>query len=141
MSLSKIQKKAQYSLSALDCPEGELSILIVDDSQITTLNQKYLKRQGPTNVIAFPMKAENFPGITPQLMGDVVISVETAEREGQIAGISLEDRLDQLLIHGILHLFDYDHEQCEEEALKMEQKSKELLSLIKKKIKPLNPSL
>jgi len=118
----------------LDCPDGELSILIVDDPQIAELNQQYLNRTGPTNVIAFPMKMENFSGVTPKLLGDVVISAETAERESRLSGISLELRMDQLLIHGILHLFDYDHEHSEQEAQVMAQKSDELLTLMNAKI-------
>ncbi len=126
----KIQQTAQVILSALDCPDGELSILIVDDFQIEELNKKYLNRLGPTNVIAFPMREGRFSNITPQLLGDVVISVEAAMREGKLAKISMEDRFDQLLIHGILHLFGYDHEKSKEEADKMEKKSNELLGVL-----------
>ncbi|UCF89911.1 MAG: rRNA maturation RNase YbeY [Desulfobacterales bacterium] len=121
---------AEAILNALDCPHGELSILLVDDPQIAELNRAYLDREGPTNVIAFPMRAGPFVNITPHLLGDVVISVETALKEGQEAGISVEKRLSQLLVHGILHLFGYDHEQTPMEALRMEQKSADLLSLL-----------
>jgi len=114
----------------LDCPDGELSILIVDDLQIEALNKRYLNRSGPTNVIAFPMREGRFSNITPRLLGDVVISVEAAMREGKLAKISMEDRFDQLLIHGILHLFDYDHEKSEQDAQQMEKKSDELLCLL-----------
>ena len=79
ISPEKISQKAQDILNALDCPDGELSILIVDDSQIETLNREYLNRSGPTNVIAFPMREGEFSNISPHLLGDVVISAETAE--------------------------------------------------------------
>ncbi len=125
-----IQKKAQAILNALGCPNGELSLLIVDDPQIERLNKEYLQRNGPTNVIAFPMQTGEFADIAPQLLGDVVISIETAAREGEMAGSSLEDRIIQLLVHGILHLLGYDHEKSEDEALKMEAKSQELLKLL-----------
>ncbi|MBW2192693.1 MAG: rRNA maturation RNase YbeY [Deltaproteobacteria bacterium] len=128
----EIQKKAQAILNALGCPDGELSILIADDSQIAILNKKYLNRSGPTNVIAFPMQEGEFSTMTPQLLGDVVISIETAEREGQMAGIQTEERFTQLLIHGILHLFGYDHEKDERESLRMDRKSNELIKLIEK---------
>lgn len=114
----------------MDCPDGELSILIVDDLQIEELNKRYLNRLGPTNVIAFPMREGRFSNITPRLLGDVVISVEAAMQEGELAKISMEDRFDQLLIHGILHLFGYDHEKSKEEADKMEKKSNELLDVL-----------
>ena len=71
-----------------------------------------------------------FTEITPNLLGDVVISIETAEREGQKANISKQKRLDQLLIHGILHLLGYDHENAQSEALRMEAKTRELLKII-----------
>ncbi len=128
--LKKIQKKAQAVLSALDCPDGELSLLVVDDPQIATLNRQYLNRHGPTNVIAFPMRQGEFSNLTPQLLGDVVISVETAASEAKNAGISMPERFAQLLVHGILHLFGYDHEKSKQQARKMEEKSNELIKLL-----------
>lgn len=114
----------------MDCPDGELSVLLVDDAQIAELNTQYLDRQGPTNVLAFPMDPDAFPDITPKLIGDVVISVETAHKEGEMAGIDTAKRLYQLLIHGILHLFDHDHVNTTREALEMEKKSEELERLV-----------
>jgi len=111
-------------------PDAELSLLIVDDPQIAVLNQDYLNRQGPTNVIAFPMLEGEFTDITPHLLGDVVISVETADREAQAMGIGADERFLQLLIHGILHLLGYDHEKSEAEAVRMEEKSDELLAVV-----------
>ena len=131
MSLKKMEKNAQAVLNALDFPDGELSILIIDDPQIAILNKEYLNRQGPTNVIAFPMRDGGFGDLNPQLLGDVVISVETARREGDDAGISTHARLSQLLVHGILHLFDYDHENDDDEARRMEEKSNELLEMLR----------
>ena len=100
-----MREKAQAILNALDCPDGELSILIVDDSQIEKLNREYLSRSGPTNVIAFPMREGDFHDLNPQLLGDVVISIETAAKEGSNMGIPMEKRVIELLVHGILHLF------------------------------------
>ncbi|MGD9238565.1 MAG: rRNA maturation RNase YbeY [Desulfobacterales bacterium] len=117
-------------LNALDYPDAELSILIVDDQQIAQFNRDYLNRKGPTNVIAFPMRAGQFSEITPSLLGDVVISADTAHREGQGAGFSMQDRLDQLLIHGILHLCGYDHENTKTGARRMQKKAEELLKII-----------
>jgi probable rRNA maturation factor len=115
----------------LDYPDAELSILIVDDQQIAQFNHDYLNRTGSTNVIAFPMRTGRFSEITPNLLGDVVISADTAHREGQSAGFSMQDRLDHLLIHGILHLCGYDHENTKTEARRMEKKTEELLKIIK----------
>ena len=117
----------------MDCPEAELSILIVDDQQIAQLNHQYLNREGPTNVIAFPMRQGPSSDITPNLLGDVVISADTAKREAKSAGISAQHRFDQLLVHGTLHLLGYDHEHSASEASKMEKKAKELLQLLEHK--------
>ncbi len=96
------------------------------------LNKKYLKKEGTTNVIAFPMhkdilKADEITGIQ---IGDVVISADTAKKESEIENIGFETKLFQLLVHGILHLVGYDHETSEEDAVVMEDKSIELLNLI-----------
>ena len=126
----KIEKAAQAVLNALDCPDAELSILLVDDPQIAVLNKGYLNRPGPTNVIAFPMREGDFSDISPNLLGDVVVSVDTAEREAHAANIHPEERLLELLIHGILHLFGYDHESDEDEAARMEAKTRELMKVV-----------
>jgi len=131
ISLEKIQQTAKAILNALACPDAELSILIVDDPKIEVLNKEYFNRYGSTNVIAFPMRTGQFNNIAPQLLGDVVISIETAAREGEIAGMSMEERFTQLLVHGILHLLGYDHEKNKKQAYKMEKKSDEILKLIK----------
>ena len=132
ISMATIQQKTIDILNALACHDAELSILIVDDSQIAILNKKHLRRHGPTNVIAFPMRTDQFSNINPELLGDVAISIETAEKEGKSIEISMEERFTQLLVHGILHLLGYDHEKSEQEADKMEKKSDEILKLISK---------
>jgi probable rRNA maturation factor len=128
--MTSIQQKTKDILNALACDDAELSILIVDDPQIEILNKKYFGRNGPTNVIAFPMYTDQFSNINPELLGDVVISIETAEKEGKSIGISMKERFTELLVHGILHLLGYDHENSEQEADKMEKKSNEILKLI-----------
>jgi probable rRNA maturation factor len=104
----------------------------VDDPQIEILNQQYLNRQGPTNVIAFAMREGEFSDLTPNLLGDVVISMDTTAKEAKSAGLSRERRFNELLIHGILHLLGYDHENSQREARRMEDKSREILGLIYK---------
>jgi probable rRNA maturation factor len=126
----EIEKKAKIILNALGSPDGELSVLIVNDEEMARLNKTHLHRLGPTNVIAFPMQEGPFREISPCLLGDVVISVDAAAREGKDAGITTEARLDQLLVHGVTHLFGFDHEKTPEAAEAMKAKEKELLTLL-----------
>ena len=130
ISPKKIKQTVRVILNALDFPDGEISILIVDDLQIEKLNRQYLNRTGPTNVIAFAMREGEFAEVSPQLLGDVVISADTAAKEALNAGMSTDRRFDELLVHGILHLFGYDHEESEKEARRMEEKTRQLLELI-----------
>jgi len=118
----------------LGCNAHEISIVILDDQEMAQLNKTYRGINKPTNVLAFPMQEGEFSEITPGLLGDVVISMETAEREAVTARISLEERTSQLLIHGILHLLGFDHEMGDREAAIMEKKSLELLRLVEKNI-------
>ena len=129
--IESFRHKAQAVLDALDSPEAELSVVLVDDAFIAELNRQYLQREGPTNVIAFPMQEGRFSDVSPQLLGDVVVSVDTARREAADAGIDFETRLDELIVHGILHLFGYDHETDAAQARIMASRSQEILEMLK----------
>jgi len=84
--------------------------MIVDDEGIRTINRDYLRRDRPTNVIAFSLAEGDFGDVNPGVLGDVVVSAETAAREARAARIPVEDAILYLIIHGILHLAGYDHE-------------------------------
>ena len=131
ISTQQIRTTAQALLNALDSPDSELSILITDDTEIARLNLQYRNRKGPTNVLSFPMHEGDFSEVIPEMLGDVVISAETAAREGIEMGFSFTQRFNFLLVHGILHLFGYDHETSDDDAVKMDKKSEELYELIK----------
>ncbi len=92
------------------------------------MNMTYLNHTGPTNVISFPMLEGPFSEITPELLGDVVISADTARREADDAGMPFHERFNELLVHGILHLVGYDHIHADEAAA-MARKSEELMAL------------
>jgi probable rRNA maturation factor len=128
--LEKIKTKARKILNALAFYESELSIVLVDDRQMSSLNWEYRKRRGSTNVLAFAMREGEFAHISPQLLGDVIISLPTAQREAEEAGISLDAMISRLLVHGILHLVGFDHEGGEGAAHEMEQRSTELLAIL-----------
>ena len=114
--LNGIQKKTEKILKDLGFPEAEISILLVDDTEIARLNGLYLSRMGPTNVISFPQNEGEDSDLNPEILGDVVISVETAQKEADTAGQTLDWALDRLIVHGVLHLVGYDHESPEADA-------------------------
>jgi len=93
----------------LGCPEAEVGCLLVTDRRIRALNRRYRGEDFPTDVLAFPQGEGGGPPGHPGLLGDVVISVETAARQAARAGHSLEREAALLLIHGILHLLGHDH--------------------------------
>lgn len=106
-------------------------MVIVDDAEIRVLNRDYLQRDHATNVISFPMQEGEGAGIQPAVLGDVVISADTAARDAMDAGLSFESELYFLLLHGILHLCGYDHERgTEEEAREMEGKEREIFDML-----------
>lgn len=113
------------------CHNKELSVLLTDDARIAELNQQYLGRKGPTNVLAFPMSGGPPPHLETRLLGDVVVSVDTAVRESEQTGETPEETLYRLIIHGILHLLDYDHESSPQESERMENEQTRLLELIR----------
>jgi len=113
----------------LACHEKELSLLFTDNERIARLNDRYLGRKGPTNVLAFPMSGGPEPGVDSGMLGDVVVSVDTAISESTDLDEPLEHTIDRLIIHGILHLLGYDHEKSEAEAERMENEEKRLMAL------------
>lgn len=106
--------------------------MLTDDNRICELNERYLGRAGPTNVLAFPMEGGLGLPFASEMLGDVVVSVETALRESKEQGKTLEETIDRLLVHGILHLLGYDHEVSPEEAEKMEAEEERIMTLISK---------
>jgi probable rRNA maturation factor len=99
-------------------PEAELCIKAVDEDTIATLNEQWMDKQGPTDVLAFPMD-ELMPGdldaeLDEGVLGDLVLSPAVAQRQGEAAGHGLLAELELLTTHGILHLLGYDHAEPEE---------------------------
>ncbi|WP_236021837.1 rRNA maturation RNase YbeY [Geomesophilobacter sediminis] len=116
----------------MGCPEAELSISIVGDRTIRQINREYLGRDKATNVISFAMQEGEFGQVNPDVLGDVVVSADTAAREAEEGGEPFFSRLCFLLLHGILHITGYDHERSgEEEARRMEKREQEIFTVLK----------
>ncbi len=104
-----LRRRARQILAALDSDRAELSILLVDDAEIATLNQRYRGRSRPTDVLAFSLLEGAHADRRGALLGDVVIGIETAARQARARRRTLDDEVARLLVHGALHLLGYDH--------------------------------
>lgn len=124
--------------------EAELSVIFVDEQSISDLNERFLGGEGPTDVLAFPMDddivlggrqpdqggrgpgAPSEPGEPPYLIGDVVVCPSVAQKQAIEHHKPLDDELALLVVHGVLHLLEYDHAE-EEETIAMKRREQELL--------------
>ncbi len=129
LSKSKILRCARVALKFMSEDSAELSLLFVDDFYIKRLNRKYRKVNSRTDVLAFAMReGQGLPKDSP-ILGDVVISAETAKREAKKRNIVFQGELDLYVVHGVLHLLGYDDESPRERK-KMKAKEKEILSIL-----------
>jgi probable rRNA maturation factor len=96
-----------------------------------SLNKRYRGRDETTDVLSFALREGRFPGIQPDCLGDIVISVPRAERQAREAGHSLGSEIDFLLVHGLLHLLGYDHVRGGKEATRMKRRERALLKRLR----------
>lgn len=129
MVLSERAVSAAFSAADLKVLENtEVSLLFTDDASIRKLNAQWRDKDKPTNVLSFPGSDPNGDVYGP-LLGDIVFARETVVREAQEMGIDFSDHLSHLIVHGLLHLFDYDHQDNDESEL-MESLEKAILASI-----------
>ena len=124
--------------------DAELSVIFVDEQAITDLHERFLEEPGPTDVLAFPLDDDVAPGgrqpdeggrgpgappdptDQPIVLGDVVVCPTVAKRQAEERGLAVDDELALLVVHGVLHLLDYDHAEPAE-AERMKRRERELL--------------
>ena len=117
-----LQRRANWLMKKLQTADHGVSILFTDDREIGWMNKQYRNRKGATNVLSFPLNEQDsllLNTISEYELGDIIISVETAQREAKKLHVSLCHRLTWLITHGLLHLLGYDHERSEKEAEEM----------------------
>ncbi len=130
--LSRLHAAATFLLNKNNLSDHNVNIVLTNDEEISRFNKKYRKHVGPTNVLSFPFEPE-LDQITPLTapvteLGDIIISVETAEKEAFSYDQSLFHRISWLMTHGILHLLGFDHERSEPEANEMYDLEEQLMS-------------
>jgi probable rRNA maturation factor len=114
VSIRRLKKTAESILQLLNQNRVELSLALVRNPQIQKLNATYRNKNEPTDVLSFPLREFAPTGV--EILGDVVISIEQAEIQARKRGKTLEEEVEALLIHGILHLLGYDHERSYKDA-------------------------
>jgi probable rRNA maturation factor len=120
--------RAWARAAAADAPAGEITLRVVDERESADLNRRYRRRDGPTNVLAFPADAVLPAGAAQSLpLGDIVVCAPVVAREAAEQHKSEEAHWAHIVIHGCLHLIGYDH-QNEAQAVPMEAKERELLA-------------
>ena len=117
-----VQRAVSATVNAHNVEEYEVSVLLTDDLHMTELNREYRGVNAPTDVLAFAMReGEDNELFQSSVLGDVVISLQTAERQARTERRSLEEEVAFLTVHGVLHLLGYDHKTEKQAALMFKQ--------------------
>ena len=130
-----LRRLAELVLHEERFPEDtDVTLLFVGEDQIATYNDRFMHREGATDVLAFPIEhlkpglvPERRPGGPPLNIGDVVIAPSYVRAQATAASVAFEDELALLVVHGLLHLLGYDH-QDDDQADAMEQREQRLLA-------------
>ncbi len=121
---------ARRLLRALGETGAELTISLVGDAEIHRLNRDFRGKDRPTDVLAFAMREGARVAGDESILGDVVISLDTAERQARRRGVSTAAEVRTLLVHGVLHLLGYDHERSAAEARRMKTMERRLRAVL-----------
>lgn len=139
VDLPAIRSLAEMVVEGEGYPESsEVTLLLVSNSEMGSYNERFLNRTGPTDVLAFPVE-DLEPGVVPErdfndpplLLGDIIVAPEYISNQAEEYGVSFEDEISLMVVHGLLHLLGYDH-QNDDEAEAMEQREREILATIGK---------
>jgi probable rRNA maturation factor len=140
LDLAGMRSLAELVISNEGYPKDtEVTLLFVDEHEMSSYNERFLNRSGPTDVLAFPVE-ELMPGLAPEpdpagpplMIGDVIIAPAYVKRQAGELEVDFEDEMALMVTHGILHLMGYDH-QGDGDASAMESRETELLGLVGRK--------
>lgn len=126
----QVRADARSLLQALQEDGAELTVSLVNDAEIRRLNRDYRGQDRPTDVLAFALREGQRVAGDEAVLGDVVISLETASGQARRRGVSPADEVRTLLVHGVLHLLGYDHERSPAEARRMKARERRLRALL-----------
>ena len=139
IGLSDLRSLAEMVLSEEGYPKDtEVTILLIDEEEMSEYNERFLNRSGPTDVLAFPVE-DLLPGVVPEhdphgpplMIGDVIVAPAYIRRQATENSVAFEDEMALMVTHGVLHLIGYDH-IVDEDAERMEQRERDLLARVGK---------
>lgn len=123
----QIEAWVSRALAVAGVPNPEVSVRVVDTSEMQALNRDYREKDQPTNVLSFPAgRIQGLPADTVQVLGDIVVCAAVVSREAAEQGKSVADHWAHMLVHGTLHLAGYDHDN-DVEASEMETLERKIL--------------
>lgn len=137
VDLAGVRNLAELVLAEESYPDdSEATFLLVSDDEMVAYNKRFLDRVGPTDVLAFPVE-DLTPGVVPDrdsnapplLLGDVIVAPTYIRSQAEMFEVSFENELSLMVVHGLLHLLGYDH-QNDEDAELMEGRERDLLAKV-----------
>jgi len=142
--INKCRRAARYFMQSCDIDTHQVNIVLTTDEEIRDLNFRFRKIDAATNVLSFPFEEPDDSSVhllSQKELGDIVISFDRAVQESQTYNQPLQQRLNWLIVHGLLHLIGYDHERSEKDAEIMLKKEHDLLNEYKNQRSVLMPHL
>lgn len=131
--MRRVRKDLAAAAEGLGLGECELSILFAGSAKVKSLNTAYRGIPKETDVLSFPMDSPSRSATAaghPVILGDIIISIPKAAAQAREHGVTFQEELRRLLIHGLLHLAGYDHELNRYQKARMLKKEKELLGAV-----------
>jgi probable rRNA maturation factor len=137
VDLAGIRSLAELVVSSEGYPgDAEVTLLLVSDDEMAAYNKRFLDREGPTDVLAFPVE-DLKPGVVPEresnepplLLGDIIVAPSYIRGQSADFGVGFDHEMSLMVVHGLLHLLGYDH-QNDGEAELMEGRERAILGMI-----------
>jgi probable rRNA maturation factor len=120
---------AERALNGIESSPADATIVFVNDGAIKKLNQQFRGKNYVTDVLSFPTQAEQFESENESHLGEVVVSLQRAAAQAKENGLTFRNEVEQLILHGLLHLCGYDHETDDGEMNRLELKLRKKLGI------------
>jgi probable rRNA maturation factor len=120
---------AEQALQAIGAEDRQATVVFVSDAAIRKLNRQFRGKDYATDVLSFPSQAESFETDAKANLGEIVISLDRAQVQAKESGLTLANEVEQLILHGLLHLCGYDHETDNGEMNRLELKLRKKLGI------------